>query len=385
MAADEETTNEDATSSKLGARPAHALRSAFGAVDANLREIESAVRTTSTSVFASDEDDLTHEDRTIVLEYVRRVRASMVAALATSGIRPRSRKRSLRDSLRTIVTFALIGVDEASPTKLRGYGELGSDDEARLETSLSELRRSLGELQQWLERPPSDALRGRIESLTDVPVDVDHLLALEQAIVTHGMVDLRGPLRALVEALEARVFEIAVVGLVSCGKSTFLNALLETNVLPVGAEPVTSVPTRIVHGETPELVVLHANGRNERSTLEHVGDFVTEAGNPDNRKNVLRVTLRLPSRRLERHVALVDTPGLGPLARAGERSTYAYLPRCDSAVHLIDGTVGPRPADVEMARALRLSGIAVQTLLSKADLVPAAEREAVEAPPERGD
>jgi hypothetical protein len=44
---------------------------------------------------------------------------------------------------------------------------------------------------------------------------------------------------------QAKSFEIALFGRVSSGKSSLLNAVLETNLLPIGVTPVTAVPTRI--------------------------------------------------------------------------------------------------------------------------------------------
>ena len=46
--------------------------------------------------------------------------------------------------------------------------------------------------------------------------------------------------------------------------------------------------------------------------------------------------VQVPSLRLKQGIVLVDTPGLGSLARRGGAETLAYLPSCDLALLLID-------------------------------------------------
>jgi len=64
--------------------------------------------------------------------------------------------------------------------------------------------------------------------------------------------------------------------------------------------------------------------------------LVTEQGNPGNHGNVVRAIVEVPSPRLRDGIMLVDTPGLGSLAKRGAAETLAYLPSCDLALLLID-------------------------------------------------
>jgi len=66
---------------------------------------------------------------------------------------------------------------------------------------------------------------------------------------------------------------------------------------------------------------------------------------------------------------LVDTPGLGSLARKGAAETLAYLPACDLAMLLIDAGTTLNDEDIGTLRLLYEAGIPSLVLLSKADLL----------------
>ena len=119
-------------------------------------------------------------------------------------------------------------------------------------------------------------------------------------------------------------------GVSAPGKSSLLNAVIGTNVLPVGVTPVTAVPTHIIHGEEPSLSVSFADAPKRTFGIEQLAEFATEQHNPNNAKHVTQVTLAIPAPRLSEGVSFVDTPGLGSLATGGAAETLAYLPRAIS-------------------------------------------------------
>src|SRR5206468_12634665 len=136
--------------------------------------------------------------------------------------------------------------------------------------------------------------------------------------------------------LEEHTFDIAVFGRVSSGKSSLLNHLVQSAVLPVGVNPITAVPTRLVYGPEPKGTAWCLDRSPEQFALERLPEFVTEQWNPANTKHVIRLVVELPSPRLRPGIVFVDTPGLGSLAVAGAAETMAYLPYCDFGVVLID-------------------------------------------------
>jgi hypothetical protein len=139
------------------------------------------------------------------------------------------------------------------------------------------------EIESFLTGTSADVLQTRFDALAPGDPIAENLKALECIITTHGLVDLRASLTLLGDrALEA-TFEVAVVGRVSSGKSSLLNAFIGAQVLPTGILPMTSVPTRLHRGSTAAIHVTYAHGRTVSYDIHRLGEFVTEAHNPGTR------------------------------------------------------------------------------------------------------
>ncbi|WP_186727943.1 dynamin family protein [Moraxella sp. VT-16-12] len=61
----------------------------------------------------------------------------------------------------------------------------------------------------------------------------------------------------LLHKLQSKEFEIAIVGLEKAGKSTFANALIESNILPSAPERCTFTSTRLIHGNDEAKVTFY--------------------------------------------------------------------------------------------------------------------------------
>jgi GTP-binding protein EngB required for normal cell division len=169
--------------------------------------------------------------------------------------------------------------------------------------------------------------------------------------------------------LERLVLEVAVVGEFKRGKSSLINALLGREVLPVGALPLTAVPTVLERGEEA-LLVAFADGRRQQRGLDEIARFVTEDANPGNALGVARVTGRLHVPLLDEGVRLVDTPGVGSVHDHNTLSTDAYLPSLDAAVLVT--SADPPISKAERAFLGRVLEHAVRlfVVLNKADYLP---------------
>ena len=123
---------------------------------------------------------------------------------------------------------------------------------------------------------------------------------------------LREKLVALEEKLAAGQLHLAVLGQMKRGKSSLINALLAADVLPTGVLPVTAIITEIRYGSSPAATIVYtAGGMRESVALNTLADYITEAGNPGNRKQVASVEISYPSSFLESGIVLIDTPGIG--------------------------------------------------------------------------
>jgi tRNA U34 5-carboxymethylaminomethyl modifying GTPase MnmE/TrmE len=148
-------------------------------------------------------------------------------------------------------------------------------------------------------------------------------------------------------------FYLAVLGLFKRGKSTLINALLQSDALPVGLVPVTSVITMLRYGDTKSATVSFHSGATRVVAIPELPDYVTEAGNPGNTKGVKEVEVRLPSPLLKSGVTIIDTPGVGSTYSGGTQTTYQFLERVDACIFTlaVDPPIGQ--AEVDLLKAIK--------------------------------
>lgn len=344
-------------------------------IDGLLATIDTVLATAGNgSPFGQYADDLIPAQKRVVEDSVRRIRTQMVRLLASHGLQPTPRQIDASYAIRTGLTFADDAVEELKPSYMRGYGEVSPEAVATLNAIAEELQATIRRLDAALARRSAADFRERIDRLSG-QVPLETLRLLERMIDKYGLVEFRPSLSAILQALEEQRFEIAVFGRVSSGKSSLLNHVLGRSVLPVGVNPITSVPTRIVYGRQPVLRVWRANHPPVATSLDELAAYVTETQNPGNALAVTRIVAELPAELLTSGAVFVDTPGVGSLTGAGTWETLAYLPRCDVGVVLIDASATIAADDVDMLRRLASAGIPAHVLLSKADLAGDADIE----------
>jgi GTP-binding protein EngB required for normal cell division len=232
-----------------------------------------------------------------------------------------------------------------------------------------ELRALVTSTEHYLNQELNRNLEQRLERLEKTGFDVVLLRLLEQIATRNGLVEFRLRIDALAYRLEEDTFEVALFGRVSSGKSSLLNALLGTDALPVGVNPITAVPTKLRYGKTLKAAVGYGDGRSALIPIEELARLVSEQGNPGNLHNIVRAIVEVPSPRLQQGILLVDTPGLGSLAKRGAAETLAYLPSCDLALLLIDAGATLNEEDIGTLRLLYEAGIPALIVLSKSDLL----------------
>src|SRR6185503_5283609 len=81
----------------------------------------------------------------------------------------------------------------------------------------------------------------------------------------------------LVQKLEADRFHLVVVGEFNHGKTTFVNALLGSSVLPVGVTPTTAVIHHLEHADAPRAEVVYASGERAPIPFDQVRQFCVGA------------------------------------------------------------------------------------------------------------
>jgi GTP-binding protein EngB required for normal cell division len=341
-------------------------------IDRLLAEMEGALHVAGTkSAFPQYVPDLTRTQLRVVEDYIDRIRAQLIRVLDGQGIdRPRADVPVSR-SLHSHLAFIEIAAEEMKPEYMRGYGEIPPAAAVELNGIAAELQGLVGQLDRYLTRGAREDLEERLTRLEQSGQEVSLLKKLQSVITEQGMIEFRSRLSMILDRLEDNSFEIALFGRVSSGKSSLLNCILGTDVLPVGVTPITAVPTRLVYGEAPAVDVWFANREPQRLDISRLPELAAEHFNPGNEKHVTRMVVRIPSPRLREGITFVDTPGLGSLAISGAAETLAYLPRCDLGVVLIDAASTLTPEDLHTIQILCEQGIPAHVLLSKADLLNA--------------
>ena len=177
----------------------------------------------------------------------------------------------------------------------------------------------------------------------------------------------REQIAALRDRLDAARLRVLVAGEAKRGKSTLINALLGSAVLPTGVTPLTAVATTVRYGDDPHADVRFADGHEEKQPLSALPDLVTERGNPGNRRRIAAVTAYLDVPLLAGGVELVDTPGTGSVFAWDTAAAHEALRAMDAAVFVL--TADPPVSAAERDLYAKVTSLSVTTfiVLNKAD------------------
>ncbi|BDB65856.1 hypothetical protein Hc94105_0035 [Helicobacter cinaedi] len=186
--------------------------------------------------------------------------------------------------------------------------------------------------------------------------------------------------------LQEQRFCIGITGVLSAGKSTFLNALLGQEVLGTSSVPETANLSVLRYGETPRARV-HFWSKEQWEDLESQGaydthlqafvkeskehfkdklqDFITSpkytkdielnelsaytsANHTSKFCNLVeKVELFMPLAFLENGVEIVDTPGLDDPITKREDITREYIEHCDMLIHIMNASCAATQKDID--------------------------------------
>lgn len=193
-----------------------------------------------------------------------------------------------------------------------------------------------------------------------------------------GMVTLARDIRTTrIPKLESERFHLVVLGEFNHGKSTFVNSLLGSDILPTGITPTTASINHVVHAAAPSARVVLTSGESQPLEPGQIKEWVTVAGN--RASEVSFVEVGYPSPLLMNNVVLVDTPGVNDLNEQRAEVTYGYVPRADAVVFLLDAGQALKDSEREFLRSRVLEGARDRLVfvLGKMDMLSPDERVAV--------
>ncbi|MHC6593095.1 dynamin family protein [Arthrobacter sp. C152] len=220
-------------------------------------------------------------------------------------------------------------------------------------------------------RPPAPAPAGQLVRLVEQGL---------QLVGTGDRADLRNRLEHALARLQDPSIRVIVVGEFKQGKSKLINALVNAPVCPVDDDIATSTPTVVRYGDPASAAVLVPvadtaggdGGSVERRPIDlaELPAFVSEQGNPGNRRNLAAAEVCLPRRMLTGGLTIIDTPGVGGLGSTHTLTTLTALPTADAMLLVSDASQEYTEPELRFLRqAMRITP-SVGAVLSKTDLYP---------------
>ncbi|MGX5717770.1 dynamin family protein [Arthrobacter sp. MAHUQ-56] len=220
-------------------------------------------------------------------------------------------------------------------------------------------------------RPPAPALAGQLVRLVEQGL---------QLVGNGDRADLRKRLDQALARLQDPSIRVIVVGEFKQGKSKLINALVNAPVCPVDDDVATSTPTIVRYGEPASAAILVPaadNAGGEGNNLERqpidladLPEFVSEHGNPGNRRNLVAAEVCLPRKLLTGGLTIIDTPGVGGMGSTHTLTTLTALPTADAMLLVSDASQEYTEPEMRFLRqAMRITP-SVAAVLSKTDLYP---------------
>lgn len=174
-------------------------------------------------------------------------------------------------------------------------------------------------------------------------------------------------------------FTLAVLGQFKRGKSSLMNAIVGSNILPTGVLPLTSVITVLKYGPEQRLVIhKKKSGFDDERPVSAIMEYVTENGNPSNIKNIDFVDIEMPEPFLRYGLEFVDTPGVGSIIEANTETTYNFLPECDAVLFVTGADTPMTENELALLKNIKKYTNKIFFIINKIDLVTEAERTDIE-------
>ncbi len=144
------------------------------------------------------------------------------------------------------------------------------------------------------------------------------------------------------EYIQQEIYDVVVCGQFKKGKSSFINALMGEEILPVATEVATAQVFRVINSADEDYTLMFNNGERmkiAKSDLARYGSQVEAdiMGAPMFKgKQIDFIEVKHPIPFLPKSIALVDTPGFGALYAEHEQITRNYLKKAAAVIFITD-------------------------------------------------
>ena len=155
-------------------------------------------------------------------------------------------------------------------------------------------------------------------------------------------------LHTLTQDLNQGLFKVLVIGEFNAGKTTLINALLQTPLLLTRELPTTAVITQLSYGDREDVMIHYTDRRSSKaiSRAEYEQTFrltakdvasINHKETPERLANVAHVQIEGHFPFLEQGITLIDSPGLGEEASRA-KLTANHLKQVQAVIFVLDAT-----------------------------------------------
>lgn len=153
--------------------------------------------------------------------------------------------------------------------------------------------------------------------------------------------------------------KVVVVGEFNAGKSTLVNALCGTALLPVGILPTTATINVVSYAERPGIVAVHRDGRETELPFEADALQRFTARNGD-QSDIREVRVQTPT--APKGLVLVDTPGVNDINQTRAEIVYEMIPQAHVLIFVMDIQQPLKRSEVDFLRERVLGSSLIKTL-----------------------
>jgi len=142
--------------------------------------------------------------------------------------------------------------------------------------------------------------------------------------------------KPIIQYFENDTLNIIVLGEMNRGKSSFINALIGRNLLPVDPKPTTATINILKYSREEKIIVYYSDGKNEILPVNE--DSLRQFTANDNFKpeTIKYIEIYINLEMLKNNSIIVDTPGVNDISQTRVEITYGFLPLVDLAIFILD-------------------------------------------------
>lgn len=137
-------------------------------------------------------------------------------------------------------------------------------------------------------------------------------------------------LQELVDKLKEDALEVAFCGHFSAGKSTLINQLCGSTLLPSSPIPTSANIVTITYGEQAHATIVYHDGRKHQVPINELEAYCK------NGEDIVEVTICYPWEGLDPSLILMDTPGIDSTDEAHHLATTSVMHRADAVFYVMD-------------------------------------------------